>query len=74
MKTSDKVKALLILNGKMVMDLAVYFGMSRQSMNNKMLRDSWSIKDLKKVADFVGCDLLFEMGNGERIYLHSREA
>ena len=72
MNVSEKVKAILTLNGKKLIELADYFGMTRQSMSNKVLRESWSAKDLVKVAAFVDCDLSFEMKDGQRIYLFSQ--
>ena len=72
MITSDKVKAILALNGKRLTELAAYFGMTRQSMSNKVLRNSWSAEDLQKVASFVDCDFFFEMKDGQRIYLYSQ--
>ena len=72
MNVSDKVKAILALNGKKLTELADHFGMTRQSMSNKVLRGSWSAEDLAKVATFVDCDLFFEMKNGQRIYLFSQ--
>ena len=70
MNVSDIVKALLSLAGKRIVDLAGYFGITKQSMSNKMVRGSWSSADLKKVAEFLGCDLLFEMPDGQKVYLH----
>jgi len=67
MSTSDKVKALLRLSGKKQTELAAYFGISSQSMNNKMNRDSWSSRDLLTVAEFVGCQLAFVFPDGSRI-------
>ena len=59
MSVSDKVKALLALSGKRQLDLAQYFGMSKQTMGNKMSRGSWSGKDLAKAAEFCGAKLAF---------------
>lgn len=73
MSTSDKVKALLMLSGKRQIDLAAYFGMTSQSMNNKMSRDSWSSKDLMAVAEFTGCQLAFVLPDGSRIALDKKE-
>lgn len=73
MSTSDKVKALLRLNGKKQTELAAYFGISPQSMNNKMNRDSWSSKDLMAVAEFAGCQLAFVFPDGSRITLGKQE-
>ena len=64
---TEKVKALLALSDKKQVDLAAAFGMSRQTMSNKMLRGSWSAADLAKVAAFCGCELAFIMPNGQKI-------
>lgn len=73
MSVSDKVKGLLALSGKKQIDLAAYFGMSKQVMSNKMARDSWSAKDLAKVADFVGCKVGFVLPDGQHIFLEPGE-
>lgn len=73
MSTSEKVKALLALSGKRQVDLAAHFGMTAQSMNNKMSRDSWSAKDLMAVAEFTGCQLAFVMPDGNRIAIDKKE-
>ena len=64
---SEKIKALLALNNKKQVELAVYMGMTGQSMNNKMNRDSWSAKDLTAVAEFLGCKLAFVLPDGQHI-------
>ena len=66
---SEKIKALLALNNKKQVDLAAYFGMTGQSMNNKMNRDSWSAKDLTMVAEFLGCKLAFVLPDGQHIVI-----
>lgn len=71
MSVSDKVKCVLTLCGKKQLELAEYFGMSKQAMSNKMARESWSATDLAKVAKFTGCKLFFEMPDGQRIYIDS---
>ena len=55
MSVSDKVKGLLALCGKKQVDMAASFGMSKQTMGNKMNRGSWSANDLAKAAEFCGC-------------------
>lgn len=72
--TSDKVKAVLNLCGKKQVDLAAYFGMSKQTMSNKMARDSWSAADLAKVAAFVGGKVAFMLPDGQHIYLEKEES
>lgn len=69
MAVAEKVRALLNLKGKKIMDLAEYFGMSSQAMRNKLSRDSFSASDLIKVADFLECKLLFEVGENQTIVL-----
>lgn len=69
MAISDTVKGLLALRGKKQLDLAAHFEMSRQSMSNKMARNSWSSSDLAKVAKFCGCRLAFVLPDGEHIYI-----
>ena len=73
MSTSDKVKALLRMCGKRQNELAVRFGISSQSMNNKMSRDSWSARDLMTAAEFAGCKLAFIFPDGSRITLDKAE-
>jgi len=69
MSVSDRIKAVLALAGKRQIDLAAYFGMSKQTMNNKMARNSWSANDLVKVADFIGYRVGFVLPDGQHIFL-----
>ena len=69
MSISRKIRALLAISGKKQVDLAQYFGMTRQVMNNKLSRESWSAADLIKVADFCDCKIAFICPDGQRIYL-----
>ena len=69
MPISDKVKGLLALSGRRQIELAGVFGMSKQTMNNKISRDSWSGKDLAKVAEFCGCKLAFVLPDGQQIII-----
>ncbi len=71
MSVSDKVKGLLALSGKRQIELADYFGMTKQTMSNKMARDSWSAKDLARVAEFVGCKIGFLLPDGQHIFLEA---
>ena len=71
MSVSDKVKGLLALSGKRHIELADFFGMTKQTMSNKMARDSWSAKDLARVAEFVGCKIGFLLPDGQHIFLEA---
>lgn len=73
MAISEKVKGLLALCGKKQIDLAESFGMSKQSMGNKVARSSWSGNDLAKVAEFCGCKLAFLMPDGQQIIIEPEE-
>lgn len=70
---SEKVKAVLSLTGKKQSDLAAHIGIAAQSVANKMNRDSWSGKDLAKVAEFVGGRLAFILPNGQQIIIDCEE-
>ena len=73
MSVSDKVKGLLALCGKKQVDMAASFGMSKQTMGNKMNRGSWSANDLAKAAEFCGCKLAFIMPDGQQIIIDVEE-
>lgn len=73
MAVSNKVKAILAICNKKQVELAQYFDMGKQSMNNKMARDSWSAKDLIKVAEFTGCKVAFVLPDGQHIFLENDE-
>jgi len=63
MAISDKVKALLKLQGKNNKGLAEYLGISDQAMSNKFYRDSYSGDDLIKIAEYLECELAFITGS-----------
>jgi len=62
MAISDKVKALLKLQGKNNKGLAEYLGISDQALSNKFYRDSYSGEDLINIAEFLKCELAFITG------------
>ena len=55
----EKIKALLNLTGKKQVDIAPAFGMSKESFNNKLRGNRWSIADLIKLSDITGTKLTF---------------
>ncbi len=71
MAVSNKVKALLAMCNKRQIELAQIFSMSKQSMNNKFAKDSWSAKDLIKVAEFTGCKVAFVLPDGQQIIIEN---
>lgn len=73
MAVSEKIKALMAIKGKKFVELAEYFGITPQSMQNKLSRGSFSAEDLIKIADFLGCTLSFELDEKQKIILDSSD-
>lgn len=71
---SQRVKQALVGCGRKQIELADFFGISRQAMSNKFNRDSWSADELAKVAAFVGGSLVIEMPDGQRIIVDPPKA
>lgn len=59
MSVASKVKALISLKDKDYADVAAALGISKQALSNKISRDSFFAADLVKIADAVGCKLMF---------------
>lgn len=73
-KVSNKIKMLLGYFGRKQIDLLECLHMgSKQSINNKMARDSWTAQELATVADFLGCKVGFILPDGSFIYLDPPE-
>ena len=68
MSVSDKIKALLSIRGKKNNDLAMFLGISPQSMRNKFSRESFS-DELIRIANFLDCNLVFELDDSQKIAL-----
>ena len=66
---TQRIKQALAGCGKRQVDLADYFGVSRQAMSNKVARDSWSSYDLIKAAHCCGAKLMIVMADGQQIEL-----
>lgn len=66
---NDKVRAILALAGKRNIDLAELYGVSKQSMNNKMTNNRFSADDLIRIAEFTGCRVAFVLPDGQHIFL-----
>jgi len=62
MAITDKIRALLKLKGKSNKELAEYLGVSVQALSNKFYRDSYSGKELIKIAIFLDCEIAFISG------------
>ena len=69
MAVSNKVKALIKLEGKEQGQLAAHLGISKQALSNKLYRDSFSAGDLIRIAEFLDCELAFITSDNQRITL-----
>ena len=73
MAVSDKVRALLSLKGKKIMELASHFNMSPQAMRNKLNRGSFSAEDLIRVSMFLDSELSFRVSDNQSIVLDEND-
>lgn len=69
MAVSEKINALLQMRGVKKYELADFLEMSPQSLRNKFNRGSFSAEDLIKISDFLGCALVFELDEKQKIIL-----
>lgn len=56
----EQIKLILSREKMSETDLAKLLGTSRQNLHNKFDRGSLSSKDMEKIADVLGCDLVIE--------------
>ena len=71
-RVSDVIMAVLSLHGKKASDFALYLGIVKQAISNKMKTEVWSVKELIKLAEYTGCNLFLETNEGEKLYLYKR--
>lgn len=69
MTTSEQIKVLCVRSGISLAELARRLNISPQSLSGKIKRDSFTINDLKDIADAVGVrfECNFVLYNGEKI-------
>jgi transcriptional regulator with XRE-family HTH domain len=69
MTTEEFIKILCVRLGISVAELARKCGKSPQAFSQKMKRDGFSMKELKEVAETVGCQFVpaFILPNGDRV-------
>ena len=69
MTVNEQIKILCIRNGISLAELSRKIGITPQSMNGKMKREKFTINDLEKMSDVLGCkfERYFVLQNGERI-------
>lgn len=73
MAISSKIKALLSLKNQEQVKLAQHLGISKQALSNKFYRESFSAEDLIKIADFLQCDLAFNVDDKLHIILDNSD-
>ena len=66
---AKKIKAALAYADKNQTDLANGLGISKQSMTQRMQRQAFSIADLEKIAEAIGCkfEAYFVFDDGTKI-------
>lgn len=56
MGMTEKIRILLIKRGNLSeAELARRLGISPQNLNNKMKRDNFTVSDLERIAEVLGC-------------------
>lgn len=51
------IKQILLERGMTVKEFAEKYGMTHQSMRNKLYRDAFTFEEMMKVADLLDCDI-----------------
>ena len=69
MTISEQIKVVCVLSNISVAELARRMGTTPQNFNAKMRRESFSIKDLEKIASVVSCtfERHFVLDSGDKI-------
>ena len=70
LSVSEKIKVILKRRGMTMGQLAESIGQTRQNLSNKMTRDNFPEKELREIADALGCDLeisLVMRDTGEKV-------
>ena len=66
MNISTMIKSVLVEKSLKQQDLQDLLGLSsKQAVNNKFARNSWSAEDLSKVASFLGGQLILKVSDRE---------
>ena len=54
--TSEKIKIIVKRKGMKLEDLAVKTEQTRQNLSNKLARDNFTEKEIRKIAEALDCD------------------
>jgi transcriptional regulator with XRE-family HTH domain len=66
---AEKIKVILGRQNLTISDLAEKLNQSRQNLTNKLTRDNFSEKEIKKIAEKLNCnfDGIFTLPDGTKI-------
>ena len=69
MAVSEQLKILCVKLGISISELARMCNTSPQAFSQKMKRESFTVDELKKIAEVSGCKYIgtFELPNGEKV-------
>lgn len=67
---TEQIRIITRRQGLTLTELAAATGQSRQNLNNKLMRDNWSIKDLQAIATAAGVNIkiLWTDKDGQSIF------
>lgn len=60
MDTSKFIRLELLKHDKKQKDLWQGFGITSQAMGRRFKRNAWTVDDVERIADWLGCDLVIE--------------
>ena len=64
MSFSNKLRSILNVTGRKPADLADCLGISVQAVRNKISRGSYSVDDMIKIFDYLGCEISIKTKDG----------
>ena len=73
MSVSNKVKALLQLNGYNISKFAKATGQTQPNISNKIARNTWTVQEFLKLANFTNTKLAFLDENNEPLIIFNHD-
>ena len=73
MSISSKVKAMMLMKGKSLADMAGYLDIREQSYRNKLTRESFTVPDLIRLTEGVGAQLQITLDSKQMIVLDTSD-
>lgn len=67
--TSRKIRSIMIQKNISIAQLAKNLGILPQSLSNKFYRNTFTVKELITILDYLDCKLVIESGDDTRIVL-----